>query len=238
MQLTAQENLNFHAAVYDVPSAEARARGEQLMRMVELWERRNDLVRTYSGGMRRRLEIARGLLHSPKVLFLDEPTIGLDPQTRRHIWEYILGLREREDLTLFLTTHYMDEAEYCDRIAIIDQGKIVALDTPSNLKAMVGGDVIVLRTADNERAADEIRRRFEIDVQRQGDELRLEVERGEEFIPTLARELSVPITTISLNRPTLDDVFMKLTGRAIREEEASGQEAWRTFARAFSGGRR
>jgi ABC-2 type transport system ATP-binding protein len=238
VQLTAQENLNFHAAVYDVPGAEARARGEQLLRMVELWDRRNDLVRTFSGGMRRRLEIARGLLHSPRVLFLDEPTIGLDPQTRRHIWDYILGLRRQEELTLFLTTHYMDEAEYCDRIAIIDHGTIVAVDTPSNLKAMVGGDVITLRTEDNERAAEEIGRRFEIEVQRQDGQLHLEVERGEEFVPTLARELSVPINAISLNRPTLDDVFLKLTGRAIREEEASGQEAMRTFARAWSGGRR
>jgi ABC-2 type transport system ATP-binding protein len=238
VQLTAQENLNFHAAVYDVPRAQARERGEQLLRMVELWDRRNDLVRTFSGGMRRRLEIARGLLHSPRVLFLDEPTIGLDPQTRRHIWDYILGLREKEKLTLFLTTHYMDEAEYCDRIAIIDHGKIVAVDTPSNLKAMVGGDVITLRTTDNDTAAEEIGRRFEIEVQRQDGQLHLEVERGEEFIPTLARELSVPITTISLNRPALDDVFLKLTGRAIREEEASGQEAMRTFMRAFSGGRR
>jgi ABC-2 type transport system ATP-binding protein len=238
VQLTGQENLDFHAAVYDVPSGQARSRGEQLLRMVELWDRRKDLVRTYSGGMRRRLEIARGLLHSPRVLFLDEPTIGLDPQTRRSIWEYILGLRKSEDLTLFLTTHYMDEAEYCDRIAIIDQGKIVALDAPSNLKARVGGDVITLRTNDNEAAAEEIQRRFEIEVQRQDGQLHLEVERGEEFIPDLARELSVPITSISLNRPTLDDVFLKLTGRAIREEEASGQEAMRNFVRAFSGGRR
>ena len=238
VQLTAQENLDFHAAVYDVPRAQARQRGEQLLRMVELWDRRKELVRSFSGGMRRRLEIARGLLHSPKVLFLDEPTIGLDPQTRRHIWEYILGLRQSEALTLFLTTHYMDEAEYCDRIAIIDQGKIVAVDTPSNLKAMVGGDIVTVRTTDNERAAEEIQRRFEVDVQRPDGQLHLEVERGEEFIPSLVRELSVPISSISLNRPTLDDVFLKLTGRAIREEGASGQEFMRTFARAWSGGRR
>src|SRR5437870_845749 len=188
--------------------------------------------------MKRRLEIAHGVLHHPKVLFLDEPTLGLDPQTRKHIWDYLQELRRREGVTLFMTTHYMDEAEYCDRIAIIDRGKIVALDTPSNLKAMVGGDVITVRTTDNDRAADEIHRRFDLDVQRQDGQLHLEVERGEEFIPTLARELSVPITSISLNRPTLDDVFLKLTGRAIREEEASGQEFMRTFARAFSGGRR
>jgi ABC-2 type transport system ATP-binding protein len=236
--LTAQENLDFHASVYDVPRSEARERGEQLLRMVELWDRRHDLVRTFSGGMRRRLEIARGLLHRPKVLFLDEPTIGLDPQTRRHIWEYILGLRGREDLTLFLTTHYMDEAENCDRIAIIDQGKIVALDTPDNLKAMVGGDVITLRTADNARAAEELRRRYELEVGVQNGELRLEAENGEEFIPELVRELHVPITAVSLNRPTLDGVFMKLTGRAIREEEATGQEAMRGFARRWAGGRR
>src|SRR3990172_6284064 len=135
VELTAQENLDFHAFVYNVPSRESRARQEELLKMVELWERRNSLVKTLSGGMKRRLEIARGLLHRPKVLFLDEPTLGLDPQTRRHIWQYILGLREKEGITIFLTTHYMDEAEHSDRIAIIDRGKVVALDTPEQLKA-------------------------------------------------------------------------------------------------------
>ena len=119
--------------------------------MVDLTDKAGEQIRTYSGGMKRRLEIARGLLHHPKVLFLDEPTIGLDPQTRRHIWQYLLKLRQQEGVTMFMTTHYMDEAEHCDRIAIIDHGKIVALDTPPNLKALVGGDIISMRTSDNER---------------------------------------------------------------------------------------
>ncbi len=237
-QLTAAENLDFHAFVYDVPGPEARARQEELLRMVELWDRRNDLVKTFSGGMKRRLEIARGLLHHPKVLFLDEPTLGLDPQTRRHIWRYILDLRQREGLTLFLTTHYMDEAEHCDRIAIIDRGKIVALDTPSNLKALVGGDVVVLRTEDNGRAAEELRQRYGLEVLAQDGELRFEVPRGDEFIPELVRSMSSGISSITVNRPTLDDVFLKLTGHAIREEEASDKETMRIRARMWGGRRR
>ncbi|MCL4540345.1 MAG: ATP-binding cassette domain-containing protein, partial [Bacteroidetes bacterium] len=148
-RLTAQENLQFHALVYSVPAGERAGRIENVLKMVELYERRNDIVKTFSGGMKRRLEIARGLLHYPKVLFLDEPTLGLDPQTRSHIWEYIHELKKREGTTVFLTTHYMDEAENCDRIAIIDHGTIVALDTPDNLKDKVGGDVITVKTDDD-----------------------------------------------------------------------------------------
>ncbi|MBI4491785.1 MAG: ATP-binding cassette domain-containing protein [Chloroflexi bacterium] len=237
IQLTAQENLDFHAFIYDLPARESRARQEELLRMVELWERRNDRVRTFSGGMKRRLEIARGLLHRPRVLFLDEPTLGLDPQTRRHIWQYILGLREKEGITLFLTTHYMDEAEYCDRIAIIDHGKIVALDTPARLKAGVGGDIITLRTTDNERAAAELQARFGLEAARQDGMVRLEVPRGDEFIPRLVQDLTSQIVAINMSRPTLDDVFLKLTGRAIREEEGSAKDTMRLGARMW-GGRR
>ena len=236
--LTAQENLDFHAFAYDVPRAEARERADELLAMVELTERRHDQVKTFSGGMKRRLEIARGLLHRPRVLFLDEPTLGLDPQTRGHIWEYILGLREREGVTLFLTTHYMDEAEHCDRIAIIDHGKIVALDTPENLKAGVGGDVVILRTDDNAQARDEIRARFGLEPETRDGELRLEVPRGDEFIPDLVRGLSGRITSIGVHRPTLDDVFLKLTGRAIRDEEASSTDALRQMGRMWGGRRR
>ena len=224
VELTAQENLDFHAFVYNVPSRESRARQEELLKMVELWERRGALVKTLSGGMKRRLEIARGLLHRPKVLFLDEPTLGLDPQTRRHIWQYILGLREKEGITIFLTTHYMDEAEHCDRIAIIDHGKIVALDTPVQLKARVGGDVITLRTTDNERAEADLREHFGVEVARQDGMLRLEVPKGDEFIPRLVQSLSGQILAINMSRPTLDDAFLKLTGRAIREEEVDAKD--------------
>src|SRR6266516_3167746 len=151
-RLTAQENLWFHAMLYDLPSSVFVERANDVLRLVDLLDRRHSLVRTYSGGMKRRLEIARGLLHHPKVLFLDEPTIGLDPQTRRHIWQYLMKLRQQEGVTMFMTTHYMEEAEHCDRIAVIDHGKIVALDTPEHLKGLVGGDIISVRTSDNERA--------------------------------------------------------------------------------------
>lgn len=140
--LTAEENLRFHGELYGVPKAELPARLKQILEMVELWDRRHEVVQNFSGGMRRRLEIARGLLHSPRVLFLDEPTVGLDPQTRAHIWTYIETLHRQEKITILLTTHYMDEAEHCDRIAIIDHGQIVALDTPEALKETVGRDRI------------------------------------------------------------------------------------------------
>jgi len=236
-QLTAQENLDFHAFAYDVPAAEAQARGEQLLKLLELWDRRRDLVKTYSGGMKRRLEIARGLLHRPGLLFLDEPTQGLDPQTRALIWRYLIGLRESDGVTLFMTTHYMDEAEYCDRIAIIDHGQIVALDTPDKLKEMVGGDVVTLRTSDNALAVREVRERWGLEAEVHDAELRFEVARGDEFVPELVRGLTPRVEAISVNRPTLDDVFMKLTGRAIREQESSDVDRMRQFGKAW-GGRR
>ena len=220
VQLTALENLDFHAFLYDVPHDLARRREEQLLRMMQLWDRRDDIVRDFSGGMRRRLEIARGLLHHPVILFLDEPTLGLDPQTRSLIWQYLLEQRS-DGLTIFLTTHYLDEAEYCDRIAIIDRGKIIALDTPANLKSRVGGDVIILQTADNPRAAAEIKQRYDLSAATQNGTVRVGVQRGDAFIPKLCRELTVPILSVDLVRPTLDDVFLALTGRAIREGEAS-----------------
>ena len=161
-----------------------------MLRIVELWDRRNAVVKTYSGGMKRRLEIARGLLHRPHVLFLDEPTIGLDPQTREHIWTYILRLQRAQGITIFLTTHYMDEAEHCDRIAIIDQGKIVALDTPEDLKRMVGADIVTLRTTDNERAATDMQAKFGLEPITEDGRLRLEVPDGDEFIPKSVCELA------------------------------------------------
>jgi ABC-2 type transport system ATP-binding protein len=155
--LTAEQNLRFHAYVYGVPADLRERRIDELLNLVELAERRGDRVRVFSGGMKRRLEIARGLLHRPRVLFLDEPTLGLDPQTRRRIWEYLAELREREGLTVFMTTHYMDEAEQCDRIAVIDHGSIVALDTPAALKSATGGDLITIATGDANAAASDMR---------------------------------------------------------------------------------
>src|SRR6202045_81374 len=152
LDLTGWENVDIYGGFYNMGRRARRERAQHLIHMVGLTERANDLVQTYSGGMRRRLEIARGLMHSPEVLFLDEPTIGLDPQTRRAIWTYIRELKEREEITIFMTTHYMDEAEWCDRIAIMDHGQIVALDSPETLKAGVGTDRITIHTDDDDAA--------------------------------------------------------------------------------------
>jgi len=216
-RLTALYNMRFHAMVYNVPASVREERIEQVLKMVDLWDRRKKVVRTFSGGMKRRLELARGLLHYPKVLFLDEPTLGLDPQTRNHIWEYVLQLQKREGTTVFLTTHYMDEAEKATRIAIIDHGKLVAIDTPANLKRMVGKDIVTLRTDDNARAADEIRSRYRTEVRPEGDQLTFTVANGEEFLPPFIKDFSIKIASISLRHPTLEDVFLKLTGREIRD---------------------
>jgi len=231
-RLTARENLEFHAVIYQVPPRERNKRMEDVLRMVELYDRMNDRVETYSGGMKRRLEIARGLLHYPKVLFLDEPTIGLDPQTRAHIWAYMHELKEKHSITVFLTTHYMDEAENCDRIAVIDYGKIIALDTPAKLKSMVGGDVIEIKTEDDVEARRELREQWKVQLVERGDCLCFEVPNGDEFIPHLIRELKVKIISVSLHRPTLDDVFLKLTGHEIRPESAEEGGTFRTMARA------
>ncbi|HEY7735500.1 MAG TPA: ATP-binding cassette domain-containing protein [Candidatus Limnocylindrales bacterium] len=236
-QLTARENLEFHAFVYSVPAAERASRIGEVLEMVELTDRANSMVMTFSGGMKRRLEIARGMLHTPEVLFLDEPTIGLDPQTRRHIWGYLRGLRDTAGVTLFMTTHYMDEAEECDRIAIIDGGRIVALGTPSELKALVGGDVVTIATADNVIAAAEIQQLFQVEPLVDDGSLRVEVPDAAGFIPRLVRETTVEVRSVSFHRPSLDDVFLKLTGHAIRDEGAGANDMMRMFGRAW-GGRR
>ena len=223
VRLSGLQNLHFHASVYHMPASIRDQRIEQVLRIMELWDRRNSEVRTYSGGMKRRLELARGLLHYPKVLFLDEPTLGLDPQTRSHIWEYIHDLRQREGTTIFLTTHYMDEAENADRIAIIDYGKLVAMDTPERLKNIVGKDIISVKTDNNDRAVEEIRLRYRIEATRDSDGLTFKIANGEEFLPTFIREFDTKILSISLHRPSLDDVFLKLTGHEIRQEAASDE---------------
>jgi len=199
--------------------------------MVGLWERKDDLVSTFSGGMQRRLEIARGLLHAPHVLFLDEPTVGLDPQTRSSIWSYINDLKRREDVTIFLTTHYMDEAENCDRIAIIDHGKIVALDTPEALKASVGKDRVRIETADDTAAIAALIGTFGLAAVMSEGAVTFAVPAGEQFVPRLFAELDVPIRSVSVSRPSLDDVFMSYTGKTIRDAEASGSETMRQMMR-------
>jgi len=237
-QLTARENLDFHAFLYDVPRPIRAQRIKEVLEMVELADRANSKVLTFSGGMKRRLEIARGILHSPEVLFLDEPTRGLDPQTRSHIWDYLQALRRSEGITIFMTTHYMDEAEFCDRIAIIDMGRIVALGTPDELKARVGGDVITIATTDNAASAAELGSKFGLTPTVDDGTLRIEVSDGAAFIPRLVRDLSAQVTAVTLRRPSLDDVFLKLTGRAIREEQAGALDRMRMMGARWGGRRR
>ena len=217
--LTAEQNLLFHSYAYGVPRDVRQARMKELLTLVDLWDRRKSKTRTYSGGMKRRLEIARGLIHHPRVLFLDEPTLGLDPQTRRYIWDYVQDLRRRENLTIFLTTHYMDEAEHCDRIAVIDHGQIVAVDTPYRLKDGVGGDVVTLKATDSEEAVRELTEGWSLAPLLQDGLVTFRVPRGEEFLPQFVRDFQSRLLSISVRRPTLDDVFINLTGRAIRDEE-------------------
>ena len=236
-RLTGMHNLNIHAMVYNVPATVRAQRIEQVLKMVDLWDKRNNFVNTYSGGMKRRLELARGLLHYPRVLFLDEPTLGLDPQTRNHIWEYVLNLQKQEGTTVFLTTHYMDEAEKASRIAIIDHGKMVALDTPAKLKQMVGKDIVTVRTDDNKKAAEEIKLRYQTEARPDGDQLTFAIEKGEEFLPVFLREFGVNIASISLRRPTLEDVFLKLTGREIREQDVGNSLTAQIRQRGGRGGR-
>ena len=235
--LTAEQNLCFHAELYGVPRTAVLPRMRQVLDMVGLWDRKDSLVSTFSGGMQRRLEIARGLLHAPHVLFLDEPTVGLDPQTRSSIWNYIDELKGREDITIFLTTHYMDEAEHCDRIAIIDHGRIVAIDTPEALKASVGKDRVQIQTADNPAAIAALADVFGIEAAMHEGAVTFSVGSGEQFVPRLFSELSVPIGSVSVSRPSLDDVFMSYTGSTIRDAEASGTDAMRQMAQRFRGRR-
>jgi ABC-2 type transport system ATP-binding protein len=222
--LSAEQNLRFHAYAYNVSPGSREKRITEVLDLVELSDRRKSKVSTFSGGMKRRLEIARGLLHNPKILFLDEPTLGLDPQTRRHIWDYVLALRRERQLTIFLTTHYMDEAENCDRISIIDHGHIIAMDTPDKLKDAMGGDVVTLKAENNEAAANELKDKFALDPVLQNGNISFNVPQGEIFLPKLMQNFQSRLLSIGIHRPTLDDVFLKLTGRAIRDEELGGKE--------------
>jgi len=224
--LSAEQNLRFHAELYGVPRAVLAERMRWVLEMVGLTERRADRVETFSGGMKRRLEIARGLLHSPRVLFLDEPTVGLDPQTRVAIWGYINELKRTEEITIFLTTHYMEEAEYCDRIAIIDRGEIVVCDTPQALKASVGKDRVQIHTADDEAAIAALREHFGVEAAMHEGAVTFAVPAGEEFVPRLFAELGVAIRSVSVARPSLDDVFLAYTGTTIRDAEAGSAKDW------------
>ncbi len=231
--LTAYENLKFHAYLYNLDRKLTDSRIDEMLGVVELQGRKHDLIKNFSGGMKRRLEIARGLLHYPRVLFLDEPTIGLDPQTRNTIWDFINTLRKKEKITVFMTTHYMEEAENCDRIAIMDHGRIIALDTPPRLKDLVHGDIITLVTSDNRRALEEIEKTFGLKTWTENGGLCIEAEKGDEFIPKLINSLTVETRSVALKKPTLNDVFLRLTGRTIRDEALQNdKEITREFVRS------
>ncbi|MFB6165897.1 MAG: ATP-binding cassette domain-containing protein [Haloarculaceae archaeon] len=228
-ELTARENLSFHGVMYGMDRQLRRERIREVLELVELADRADDLVETYSGGMRRRLEIARGLVHRPAVLFLDEPTLGLDPQTRRHVWEYVTRLNDETDVTVVLTTHYMDEADaLCDRIGVIDDGRLVTEGAPPALKDAIGGDVITVGV-EGDRAAF----RALVDgydwvggVEASDETLRLTVDDGSRRLPTLfadAADADWEITSVSMREPSLEDVFIELTGREIREEGAESR---------------
>ena len=230
-RLTAEENLWFHAMLYDVPSNVFSERVEGVLRLVDLLDRRRSLVRTFSGGMKRRLEIARGLLHYPKVLFLDEPTLGLDPQTRNAIWKHVKALRQEKGTTIFMTTHYMEEAEHCDKIAIIDHGKIQAIDSPLNLKRMVGGDTIILSGEDG--LLEDVTKSYQVNAQKIGSEIHFQMDRGAEFIPRLVSEFAGRIKSIQIKEPSLEDVFLRLTGHTIRADECKAVDQMRQAAQLW-----
>ncbi len=221
-ELTAYENLKFHCYMYNMGKRVTEERIDEMLETVGLSDRREDLVKTFSGGMKRRLELARGLIHRPKVLFLDEPTLGLDPQTRSSVWDFIMKLKEKEGNTVFMTTHYMEEAEVCDRIAIIDGGHIIACARPDDLKRTIRGDTIYVRTTDDDRAQKEIEEKFRIKVRKVEPGLALLVEGGEKFIPRLFEALSTGIVAVNLKKPTLEDVFIHLTGKHIRDTGNTG----------------
>lgn len=230
-QLTAEENLRFHAVLYRVPRDEVDARIDRVLRLVALEGRRKDLVSTFSGGMARRLEIARGMLHTPAVLFLDEPTVGLDPQTRALMWDDVTRLRKEEGVTILLTTHYMDEAEYADRIAIIDHGQIVALDSPDALKRKVGQDTVELTTADNALAVSRLAAAG-YRCQEGEEAVVVFTTDGESQVARLIEIARVPVSNVHVHRPTLDDVFLHFTGRQIREDQGERMLSMAVRARA------
>ena len=234
-ELTAYENLDFHAMLYGMPADQRIERIKEVLELVELSEKRNEQVKRFSGGMKRRLEIARGLIHHPKVLFLDEPTLGLDPQTRRNIWDHIREMNKSEDVTVVITTHYMEEADsLCDRVAVIDQGKIIALDSPDKLKHSLGGDIISLEAdaglLPHLKKIKNIKK-----IKRMNGEMSISAQDAEHVIPAIfeiAQKNKIEIHSISLRHPTLEDVFLQLTGKSIRDEKAGAMDMFRTRIRS------
>jgi ABC-2 type transport system ATP-binding protein len=233
VKLTGRENLQFHAMMYGLDRAARRERIGHVLELVDMQDKADLLVEKYSGGMKRRLEIARGLIQQPQVLFLDEPTLGLDAQTRRHIWDYVKELNKTKGVTIILTTHYMDEADYlCDRVAIVDRGRIVALDQPRRLKDLLGGDVVNLEIQGREEplVAALAREDWVTAIQRHDGQLSLTMERGDRRIPELmelAQRCGVTVRSVNLRKPSLEDVFLHFTGRSIREDETAHDAEFR-----------
>lgn len=223
--LTGRENIILCADLYGLPRSISKAHTEELLKMVELTDAADRRVSTYSGGMRRRLELAAGLINYPKLLFLDEPTLGLDVQTRAAVWKYIRTLKGEYRMTLFLTTHYLEEADsLCDRIAIIDHGHIIKIGSPEELKASIGGDVIVVGVKESEPdISSEIAQiKLVKDVKKKGNDYRIKTELGEEASPQImdvVRSKGLHVTKIALTKPTLDEAYLEFTGRSLREEE-------------------
>ena len=219
--LTGYENLKLHGMLYGMPAGLREERIKEVLQLVDLTNRKNDMVKKYSGGMRRRLEIARGLMHHPKILFLDEPTLGLDPQSRENIWKYIENLSKQEKLTLIITTHYMEEADrLCSRIAIIDMGKIVALDSPANLKKVIGGDVVIMKT--NNPEVNELSKfDFINKIETKDGYIILTVTNASEHLPGIL-QVTKNVVSVEVHSPTLNDVFLHFTGREIREASPEG----------------
>jgi ABC-2 type transport system ATP-binding protein len=231
--LTGLQNILLCADLYGIPRSDSKPHAQELLKLVELEDAENRKVSTFSGGMRRRLELANGLINYPKLLFLDEPTLGLDVQTRAAVWKYIRMLKEDYRMTLFLTTHYLEEADsLCDRIAIIDHGHIIKIGTPSELKASIGGDVIVVGVAETGPDISEEIRQIPLvkDVKKSDHEYRIKSEVGEESsiqIIDLVRSKGLHVTKISLTKPTLDEAYLEFTGHGIREEESSKMDAFK-----------
>lgn len=244
IKLTGKENLEFHAMMYGIGKEKRKKRIQEVLELVELTDKADVLVENYSGGMKRRLEIARGLIHRPEVLFLDEPTLGLDAQTRRHIWDYIKRLNRESDVTIILTTHYMEEADFlCERVAIIDYGRIVAMDSPAKLKDILGGDVVSIEIDGNMDALVSHLGRLNWikTINSHNNNLSLTMERGERRIPEIiqmAHKNRVGVLCVHLRKPSLEDVFLHFTGRTIREQELSHSERSRQMLRMRMGRRR
>ncbi|MCU1283358.1 MAG: transporter [bacterium] len=215
-KLTAHENLKLGAALYGLSGKRAESRIAELLALVELGDRAREPVERYSGGMKRRLEIARVLLHEPEILVMDEPSRGIDAPTQRRIWEQLLELRRQRRMTILLTTHQPDEAEYCDRIAVLDHGRVIACDSPDLLRSQVGGDVVTLEGDDGEALAGEVRAKFSLDARVIDGAVVIETPRGHELIPRLVEALPPGrLRSVAMRRPTLADVFVHLTGRGL-----------------------